>query len=91
MLQRAVKNGTLARNVASVHKPPAVEEKEIKILNAKEISNVLLRLDALFPIVSLALSTGMRRANFSMTLRTYMPGKAVVAQTWPPPPVVAVK
>lgn len=47
------------------HKPPAVEEKEIKILNGEEISDVLLKLDghALFPIVSLALSTGMRRGE----------------------------
>ena len=28
---------------------------------------------------------------FSLTLRTYVPGKAIVDQTWPPPAVVAAK
>jgi integrase len=65
VLQCAVKNGTLSRNVASVHKPPAVEETEIEILSADQIADVLLKLDGhpLFPIASLALATGMRRGE----------------------------
>ena len=65
VLQCAVKNGTLSRNVAGVHEPPPVEEKEIQILSASQIADVLAKLDghALLPIVSLALATGMRRGE----------------------------
>jgi integrase len=65
VLQCAVKNGTLARNVASVHRPPAVEEREIEILAPDQIADTLAALDghSLFPIVSLALATGMRRGE----------------------------
>jgi hypothetical protein len=34
-LRRAVENGTLARNVASVRKPPKVEGKELEIFEAR--------------------------------------------------------
>jgi integrase len=44
---------------------PGVEEEEIEILTAEQISDVLAKLDGhtLFPIVSLALTTGMRRGE----------------------------
>jgi integrase len=64
-LKDALKNGTVARNVAAVHAPPRVEESETEILTAKQISDVLDKLTGhtLFPIVSLALATGMRRGE----------------------------
>ena len=65
VLQCAVKNNTISRNVAAVHAPPKVQEREIAILSADQISDVIARLEghALFPIVSLALATGMRRGE----------------------------
>ena len=64
-LENAVKNGTLSRNVASVHKPPKVEQQEIEILERDQVTTALEKFDghALFPIVSLALDTGMRRGE----------------------------
>lgn len=64
-LNRAVKNNTLARNVARVHKPPAVEEREIEILSADQVMDVLYKLagHALYPIAVLAIATGMRRGE----------------------------
>ena len=62
MLQCAVKNGTLARNVAAVHAPPKVEEDEIEILSADQIADVLAKLEG-HTLVSLALATGMRRGE----------------------------
>jgi integrase len=62
----AVKNGTLTRNAAAVHAPPRVVAREIEILKAEQITDVLAKLDGhtLFPIASLALATGLtpRRA-----------------------------
>ena len=43
VLRRAVENGTLARNVAVIRKPPKVEEDEIEILSADEVTAVLTR------------------------------------------------
>jgi len=65
VLNVAVKNGTLTRNVASVHRPPAVEDVEIEILTPEQVADVLAALDgnSLYPIVSLALATGMRRGE----------------------------
>jgi integrase len=65
VLQCAVKNKSLTRNVATVHAPPKVEEGEIEILSPTQIADVLAKLDGhtLFPIVSLALATGMRRGE----------------------------
>ena len=62
-LQNAVKNRTLARNVATVHAPPKVEEGELEILSPDRIADVILKLRGrtLCPIVTLALATGMRR------------------------------
>src|SRR5262245_6724159 len=53
------------RNVAAVGKRVAAEDREVGILGAEEITAVLeaLRGSYLFPIVSLALSTGMRRGE----------------------------
>ena len=64
-LQRAVENETLARNVASVIPPPNVEAQEVEILSVDEIGVVLTRLEChtLYPIVALALTTGMRRGE----------------------------
>ena len=65
VLQCSVKNGTAARNVAAVHKPPKVEQTEIEILTADQITDVRTKLEghALYPIASLALATGMRRGE----------------------------
>jgi integrase len=64
-LARAVENGTLARNVATIRKPPTVEEQEIEILSPDTIKAILGGLAAhpLYPIASLALATGMRRGE----------------------------
>ena len=61
----AVKNGTLARNVVDVHKPPTPEDGEVSILSPEQIEDVLDKLQChwLHPIVSLALDTGMRRGE----------------------------
>ena len=65
MLQCAMKNGTLARNVATVHAPPKVEEREIEILTGEQIVETMTKLEghALYPIVALAIATGMRRGE----------------------------
>ena len=62
VLKRAVENGTIARNVAAIRKPPAVEESELDILAPEQIASVLdaLKDHALHPLISLALATGMR-------------------------------
>ena len=64
-LTRAVTNGTLARNVASVARPPMVEDEEVVILTPEQVSAVLqaLKGHSIYPIVALALSTGMRRGE----------------------------
>src|SRR5262245_43704852 len=64
-LQCAVKNRRIARNVASIHSPPKVEENEIEILSAEQIADVLTKLGghAFYPIVALTLDTGMRRGE----------------------------
>ena len=64
VLADAATNGTLARNVAEIRRPPKVEEREIEILAPEQIADVLAKLEGhtLFPIVSLALAT-MRRGE----------------------------
>ena len=64
-LKRAVDNETLHRNVAGVIHPPKVQAEEVEILTPKQISDVLDQLGghALYPIVALALATGMRRGE----------------------------
>jgi integrase len=65
VLGYAVENGTLARNVAVIRKPPKVEEQELEILTANQIAEVRTKLagHTLLPIVELALATGMRRGE----------------------------
>src|SRR5262249_36985150 len=64
-LQRAVESETLSRNVASAVRPPKIEGREIDILTAEQINDVIVTLEghALHPIVVLALATGMRRGE----------------------------
>jgi integrase len=64
-LQSAVELELLARNVADVAKPPKVEAQEIEILTADQIATVLdvLKDHSIYPIVALALATGMRRGE----------------------------
>src|SRR5262245_18608786 len=64
-LTRAVENGTIARNVALIRKPPTVEEQETEILSPATIKSILDALadHALYPIASLALATGMGRGE----------------------------
>jgi integrase len=65
MLQCAVKNGALARNVGTVHAPPKADQTEIQILSPEQIAEVLTKLEGhgLYPIAALALATGMRRGE----------------------------
>jgi integrase len=65
VLARAVKHNILTRNVASLVSPPTVEQQEVEILSPEQVSAVLesLKGHTLFPIVSLALATGMRRGE----------------------------
>jgi len=66
VLADAVKAGAVSRNVAGVFQPPAVEQEEIEILSSEQITEVLAKLEShtlLFPIVSLALATGLRRGE----------------------------
>jgi len=64
-LQAAVDIELVSRNVAAVGKPPAAEGGEVNILGPEEITSVLdaLNGDDLYPIVALALATGMRRGE----------------------------
>ena len=66
VLGYAVENGTLSRNVATIRRPPAVEQEEIEILSTAEIAAVRAKLVGRTPlaeIVELALATGMRRGE----------------------------
>ena len=65
ILKYAVENGALARNVATIRKPPQVEDRELEILSVDQIAEVRARLagHSLLPIVELALATGMRRGE----------------------------
>src|SRR5262249_39554661 len=65
VLECAVKEGKLRRNVAGVHRPPKAESKEIEILSADQVRAVLDALDghALYPIAALAIHSGMRRGE----------------------------
>jgi site-specific recombinase XerD len=45
VLTDAVKNGTVARNIAAVHAPPAVQQDEIEILTPEQIADVLAKLE----------------------------------------------
>ena len=65
VLGYAVENGTLARNVAVIRKPPKVEEQEIEILTPSRSPRCCAKLagHALLSVVELALATGMRRGE----------------------------
>ena len=56
---------TLARNVATIARPPKVEQGEVEILTAEQIALVLEKLQGhqLYPIAALALATGTRRGE----------------------------
>lgn len=64
-LESAVKLETLSRNVASVVSPPKVQADEIEILDSDQVAFVLAQLEGnrLYPIVALALATGLRRSE----------------------------
>jgi len=64
-LQRAVESEVLARNVASVVSPPTVDDREIEILTAEQITVVIDRLKGhpLYDIVVVDLTTGIRRGE----------------------------
>jgi integrase len=64
-LERAMRLEIVSRNVTRVIRPPAVEAAEVAILSAEQIAEVLSGLYGhwLYPIVTLALATGMRRGE----------------------------
>ncbi len=64
-LALAVEDETLARNVATIARPPKVEQGEVEILTAEQIALVLEKLQGhqLYPIAALALATGTRRGE----------------------------
>jgi len=64
-LARAANIEIVARNVASVVRPPKVEAREVQILTGRQIAEVLARLDGhtLRPVVIVAVGTGMRRGE----------------------------
>jgi integrase len=66
MLERAVRLAVVQRNVSDLVDAPNVPDKEIEILSQTEISRVLEVLKGgswLYPIVMVALGTGMRRGE----------------------------
>lgn len=65
MLERAVTAETISRNVAHAISPPTIKAAEVNALNAGQMAAVLEKLkgDALYPIVALALASGMRRGE----------------------------
>ena len=65
VLNRAVKNRVLTSNVASIAGAPAVEAREIAILEPDQVAAVLAALKGhtLYPIAFLALATGARRGE----------------------------
>jgi len=64
-LQRAVEVEMLSRNVASAVRPPKIEAHETQILTADQIRDVLSEVQdhPLYPVVVIALATGMRRGE----------------------------
>ena len=65
ILQSAVINGRLARNVAKLHRPPKVDQEELDILAPDQIATVraALKGHTLAPLVDVALGTGIRRGE----------------------------
>jgi integrase len=68
----AVEWNLLARNPAAIAKPPKVLAREIEIITVEQAQKLLqcLRGRALYPIIMLALATGMRRGEL-LALRWY--------------------
>jgi len=64
-LERALRLEIVSRNVAAAFHPPKAEAAEVAILSPDEMSDVLANLEehSLYPIVALALGTGMRRGE----------------------------
>jgi integrase len=71
-LERAMRLEIVNRNVAHPVPPPKVEDVEVEILTAEQITEVLAKLDGyggrygalpLHPIAAMALGTGMRRGE----------------------------
>lgn len=65
VLSHAVKWGVILNNPATSADPPPVPRSEVAILSAEQINSVLdaLRERAIYPIVLLAIATGMRRGE----------------------------
>jgi integrase len=61
----AVEWSLLARNPAAITKPPRVQMREIEIITVEQAQKILqcFRGRALYPIIALALATGMRRGE----------------------------
>jgi integrase len=61
----AVEWSLLSRNPAAIAKPPRVQPHEIEIISVEQAQKILqcLRGRALYPIIALALATGMRRGE----------------------------
>lgn len=64
-LEQAAAVELVSRNVASAVSPPAVEEQEMEALTAAQVAEVLTKLRgvASYPLIVLALATGMRRGE----------------------------
>ena len=54
VLAYAVENGTLSRNVATIRRPPVVEQEEIEILSAAEIAAVRAKLIGCTPLAEMS-------------------------------------
>jgi len=65
MLKHAAQWGVVARNVATMVDAPRVKTQEIEILSPAQVSTVLetLRGKSLYPVVAVALGTGLRRSE----------------------------
>jgi integrase len=64
-LRTGVQLEVISRNVAEAVPSPKLDDKEVEILDAKQIATVLkaLKADRIYPIVAVAIATGMRRGE----------------------------
>ncbi len=64
-LALAAESEIVARNVASLVKPPKVEDEEVEILDATHVAGVLKKIadHNLYPVAALSLATGLRRGE----------------------------
>ncbi|MEX2451678.1 MAG: site-specific integrase [Rhodospirillales bacterium] len=68
VLNHAARIEIVERNVAAIIKPPSLQRREIKILTSEQIAAALEGVKthpSLFPVVALALGTGMRRGEIA--------------------------